>query len=298
MLRTNHKTFTKFFKDNSFIIKFFILLIILVIPISLVIFSSFNKIEGGYIVDSNSFLKIKLLYINDYQLMIATSIASIFAAYFTIVSVIFAYRIWVVRDFQKHKSHVNALIEEIRYNLNVLGKTFIEFNENETYGLISSDLKNFHDNTIYPCIGDNLKKYNDYFSKIRKRDFSTFDVDKKAFFPLSTLYLDNAISTENLFSLKYHRLFINFSHLKYSIKRHNLLVDSYNNIHRVPANDPDFFRVTNALTNKCFNIQENYISWLHLRLNYMLIDIIQSIDERYFIDIDFVHRIKNKIKGV
>ncbi len=217
----------------------------------------------------------------------------LFVALVTVLSVLVAYSQWQFELNFKRKSDINGLLEELRHNVNIIGGLLVNDNAEELrhnvniidglfvnykarvfYPFIFKEIDKMGNNKIYPNPSD-LPDIKEQFYKVIS--FSNRSADSNLLMPLRSNFIDNAISSKNIFALSNNRIFLNLGHLSYSIRRHNIYINNFNS-------DPN--------QKEYEKIKEQYALWLHFRLHFMLADLISNTKSKYFIDKEYVNNIK------
>ncbi len=211
-----------------------------------------------------------------YKIAIYRDGVYLFVALATILSILAAYFHWQFELNFKRKSDINGLLEELRHNVNIVGNLFVTFNSKEFYQYIFEEIDKMDKNKIYPNPTDSTERRDQLLRLITYNN----EIVHGDLMPLRSNFIDNAISSQNIFALSNNRIFLNLGHLSYSIKRHNFYVNHFNS-------DPNPFPDVNEFK----TIQNEYALWLHFRLHFMLADLVINTDSRYFIDKEYVQNI-------
>lgn len=212
-----------------------------------------------------------------YKIAIYRDGVYLFVALVTVLSILAAYFQWQFELNFKRKSDINGLLEELRHNVNIVGDLFVTFNTQEFYQFIFKEINKMDNNKIYPNPTDSTERRDQLFKLISyNKKIVNSDI-----MPLRSNFIDNAISSQNIFALSNNRIFLNLGHLSYSIRRHNIYVNYYNSDPR-PTPNEDEFKI----------IQKEYAMWLHFRLHFMLADLVMNTNSKYFIDKEYVQNIK------
>lgn len=212
-----------------------------------------------------------------YKIAIYRDGVFLFVSLVTILSILAAYFQWQFELNFKRKSDINGLLEELRHNVNIAGDLFVTFNSKEFYQFIFQEIDKMDKNKIYPNPTDSTERRDQLLKLI------TFNkkMVNNDLMPLRSNFIDNAISSQNIFALSNNRIFLNLGHLSYSIKRHNFYVNHFN-ADPNPIPDENEFRI----------IQNEYALWLHFRLHFMLADLIINTNSSFFIDKEYVKNIE------
>ncbi len=157
------------------------------------------------------------------------------------------------------------------------GKLYKKVAENELLGVFLKEIDKMDKNKIYPNPTDSTERRDQLLELITYNN----KIVNADLMPLRSNFIDNAISSQNIFALSNNRIFLNLGHLSYSIKRHNFYVNHFNSD---PNPIPD--------ANEFKTIQKEYALWLHFRLHFMLADLIINTNSKYFIDKEYVRNIK------
>lgn len=246
----------------------------IIIALSIILFVF---VHFFYFSNNTFYFSIKELF-NTKLFQIHKEYLNLFISLFTVIGILFGFYQWYESDKERDKANINALLEEIRHNLNRTEGGFIkkiddEIKKEEFYREIHRILKN-KKILKYPNPDDKNNEFECFYKKFKpeKNNF-----DRIRFINTTVGYISQACSSENVFSLKNHRIYINLGHLNFSLERYNLLLNDYN----VNVNESKFDRM-----------YDEYVTWVYFRLNFMLIDLIYNYEAKMFIDKDFVSRIK------
>ena len=216
----------------------------------------------------------------------------LFVALVTVLSVLVAYSQWQFELKFKRKSDINGLLEELRHNVNIIGGLFVNDNAEElrhNVNIIDGLFVNYKARDFYPFIFKEIDKMGN--NKIYPNPSDSPDIKEQLYkvisfsnmpvvsnlMPLRSNFIDNAISSKNIFALSNNRIFLNLGHLSYSIRRHNIYINNFNS-------DPN--------QKEYENVKEQYALWLHFRLHFMLADLILNTKNKDFIDKEYVNNIK------
>lgn len=205
---------------------------------------------------------------------------STYVSIITVVTLVLAFMQWQKSEKFQRISDVNGLLEELRYNINVLGEIFFTINEKVFYTKLNSILSDLNNTLIYPNPSDSEETKDDLFKFINIQKYNggltstNFQLIK-----LRNDFITSAISSKSYFNMEKSRIFMNLSHLNYSLMRYNIGIDAFNN--------------KNINLNM---LQQEYLVWLHFRLHFMLIDLINQVNEFDFIDNEYIQRIKSFYK--
>jgi hypothetical protein len=245
-----------------------VLVLSLVIPFLIVNMLSFN---GDDIIIQPE----NIMNILSFNNVINKNGLSTYVSVITVLTLIIALLQWHNNNKFQRIADVNGLFEELRYNLNIVSNIFCQIDESKFYFNLNKKLESIN-TIIYPNPSDSDKN---------KRELSQMIIITKLhtdlrFMKLRNDFITSAISSKSYYNLHKSRIFMNLSHLNYSIMRHNMNVDYHNN---------GLIPVT--------QLQSEYILWLHFRLNFMLIDLIKNVSEYDFIDKDYVRKIKKYFKS-
>ncbi len=197
----------------------------------------------------------------------------LFVALVTVLSVLVAYSQWQFELKFKRKSDINGLLEELRHNVNIIDGLFVNYKARDFYPFIFKEIDKMGNNKIYPNPSDSPDIKEQLYKVI---SFSNMPVVSNLM-PLRSNFIDNAISSKNIFALSNNRIFLNLGHLSYSIRRHNIYINNFNS-------DPN--------QKEYENVKEQYALWLHFRLHFMLADLILNTKNKDFIDKEYVNNIK------
>lgn len=267
-IKLKKKIFSKSF--FHFIKEYRLLILMLLIPF--VIVNSFSYEKDSIIINPSN-----LLNIFTFSNTIVTEGLSTFVSIITVVTLVLAFLQWQKNEKFQRIADVNGLLEELRYNINVLGGLFFTMDEKKFYTKLNFILKNLNKTLTYPnpSDSDEIKIYFFKLIDIKKYD-EEFTSTGFQLVKLRNDFITSAISSKSYFNLEKSRIFMNLSHLNYSLMRYNIGIDAFN---------------TKKIN---FNkLQQEYIIWLHFRLHFMLIDLINQVSEFDFIDKEFIIKIKN-----
>lgn len=208
----------------------------------------------------------------------------LFISFLTIGGIVLAISQWMYNISVRQKTDLNGLLEEIHHNFNILGNFFLRYeNESLFFAKIYQILPK-QNGLVYP--NPDNPNFNKEFFKDCIQMQNSFPILPHKIFYLRKSFIEKAITSDNIFSLTKHRVFINLGHLYYSISRHNLNIEKYNSI-----NDNE--RKVKYLK----NIRDEYYTWLHFRLSFILVDLIMNTNEKHFIDKEYVQYIKSHIRN-
>jgi hypothetical protein len=202
---------------------------------------------------------------------------NLFVSFTTIVSVFLFLLQWLIVNKREKISYINVLIEELHHNLNIAGQYYYSYDEKETFKSIYNKLKSLNKYSIYPNPTD---------QNVTGFCFRNLVVKNALTNPPSTIIklknkcISSLVTNGSFFShFSNKRIFINVGHLDYSIDRYNKLVDDYNN---------------NKI--KISILQDEYFSWVHYRLLFLLTDIVTDICKNDVIDKKYYDKILKYIK--
>ena len=209
-----------------------------------------------------------------FSLAIDSNKLKIYLSIIPILTLIFVYLQWHYNSQFQKISEINGLLEELRHNIN-LSKRYCDIIEKPFYYEVYKEIQKFHDNTVYPT---HLHRSLNFFKFIQINPLAP----PEPYVKLRNDFISSAISSRSYFHIKKHRIFLNLGHLNYSILRHNRNIERYLN------NSSEFtFR----------NLQEEYLDWLHFRLHFMLIDLINNVNEMEIIDKEYINKIKSYLQN-
>lgn len=204
----------------------------------------------------------------------------LFSSFLAFGSIVFAFVQWKYNISVRRQTDINGLLEEIHHNFNIVGDTFVQYKDKGLlYSRIYEMLKNQKE-LVYPN-PDNPNFNNEYFDDCIQ--ISTGISPKYGLISLRNAFIKSAITSDNIFNLTKHRIYINLNHLDYSIDRHNLNIKVYNS----SSKKESFFPF----------IQNEYRVWVLFRLSFMLVDLIMNSKERDFINKEYVKEIKGYIES-
>ncbi|MCJ7542629.1 MAG: hypothetical protein MUO88_23515 [Desulfobacterales bacterium] len=216
-------------------------------------------------------------YFQIFNILIYRDGVYLFVALATITSIMIAYSQWLYEINFQRKSDINGLLEELRHNVNIMGDLFVNYNPDEFYPALFNEIERMGENKIYPNPSDSKEREGQLFKLI---SFINVKVNF-GLMPLRNNFIENAISSKNIFSLSNNRIFLNLGHLHYSINRHNYYIKNFNSDPNPEPNQKEFGM-----------IKEEYARWLHFRLHFMLADLILNTKTDDFIDKEYINRIK------
>ena len=205
---------------------------------------------------------------------------TLFLSLITLSTLFLVFYQWRKDNKAQKLTDINLLFEELRHNINILNSIFVTYDRKIFYSFIANQLLTLAPRGIYPNPTDSDEQKKNLFNYVKRTD--NFKKSNNIFSPRNN-YIQNAITSKNIFNLNNQRIFLNLGHLDYSIKRHNYNIEQYN---QLTGNDK---------SNKYEVIQFEYIMWLHFRLHFMFVDLIINTPKSYFVDRDFINIIKEEI---
>ena len=193
----------------------------------------------------------------------------------TIAAIAITYSLFTKRQREKEIAQINSIIDEIYHNT-VVGGIFTEGTSEEEVKMIISELNNLTDIEKYPNPDDKkdgpfehglFSIFKNFDPKDRKK-FLPKNAPRENIFPLKDSAISLALSTGTAVILS-KRIYLNLSHLHYSIKRLNILIEDWNIRKKSSLSDETLFSLYGR-------IKGEYFIWLHFRLLFSLIDILRS----------------------
>jgi hypothetical protein len=206
---------------------------------------------------------------------------NLFISFLMVGGLVIAIAQWMNNISIRRKTDLNGLLEEIHHNFNIAGDLFIITKEDIFWRKIFHMLK-IQTELVYPN-PDNSNFNRQYFNDCLQ--YSNMKNIPNGLIKLTNSFINSAITSDNIFSLSNQRVYTNLGHLNYSILRHNLNVNNFN---RLPSNSPN-------RSGTFGQVQQEYYIWVNFRLSFMLVDLIMNTREKYFIDSQYVKRIKAHI---
>lgn len=206
----------------------------------------------------------------------------LFTSFLTIGGIIIAITQWMYNISVRRGTDLNGLLEEIHHNFNISGDLFLQYRNEALFFAKIHRLLQMQAELVYPN-PDNVKFDNQYFNDCFHISNSPLPT---GIIKLRNSFVNHSITSDNIFSLTKQRIYINLGHLGYSVSRHNLNIDRFNSI-----------RNRLHKTQLLVIVRKEYYTWVHFRLAFMLVDLVMNSKEKYFIDKEYVRRIKKYIEN-
>lgn len=189
---------------------------------------------------------------------------------------------WNKNAFNRKKALVNALLQELRHNLSINENIFFKDPSSVELRYLYCRLDSLKKHDNYPNPTDGLELKHGYLRK------NTFTWRAKGF-PRSPLYFvsleDQAksriVGSGEAIGLISDRIILNLGHLHYSVDRHNNNVSGFNSeVDKLPKDTP--------MPAQFEFVYQEYMNWTHYRLYFLMLDLLDSVPIKYFIDDNFV----------
>jgi hypothetical protein len=224
------------------------------------------------------FKPLQIFNIFSFSFIFSVSGFNFFVSLITVISVLLALIQWQSNIKSQNMADVNGLLEEIKLNIKVLGDYCCNADKNIFYKMLYEDIQYFSEITIYPEIINDNEYDKRYRPIIKKSNYSDY-----RFMELRNNFINTVVSSRTFFDMKPKRIYLNIGNLKYSIDKHNIFLNEYNNC------------IDNR--NRCFQIfvhlQLECYCRLYYRLHCILIDLIVNTPESMVIDKAYYQEIKN-----
>jgi len=210
------------------------------------------------------------------------SIATIFALGWAVFT-------WRRNIYVNKISQINSLLQELRHNLSISENIFFKTASESESMYLYERLDELDDLSIYPNPSDCLEPEKHF---LRKNTF-IWRIPAHPRSPLYFISLEEQAKSRVLESgaavgLIGDRIILNLGHLHYSVIRHNNNISSFNAEANTLPRDT-------AMPSQFDYVYNEYMTWTHYRLYFLMLDLIDSVPIKYFIDKQFV--IKELIKG-
>lgn len=207
----------------------------------------------------------------------------VWASMGTLAALTWAIWSWQLTILRTKKSMINAIFEEIRHNLNIAESLFVNKPKEVEVKFLYTKIRATKPKAIYPNPTDSE-------DNLKEMVKGTYFKDRPKVNPRSYLMLMRMNSLQDIVTkgdavhLLGKRLFLNVHHLFYSINRFNEFVKHFNNLVQKSQDPPEVERAFEAARNE-------YLVWLHYRLWFALLDLIESVPKNKIIDSKYVEQL-------
>ncbi|MBN1366251.1 MAG: hypothetical protein JW976_15730 [Syntrophaceae bacterium] len=247
--------------------------IIIIYPILLFIFvNSLQYTQGDFYFSFKNLFNLEL-GINKYKF-------DLFISLLMITSIIIALYQWIYNIDLRYKTDINGLLEDIHHNYNLADDIYYKIDKKIFFSKIYKILNEKRGVYVYPNPDTNAIDKNFFADCIVGKPY---DYPFTFLHPMRDSFIEHSITSDNIFSLKQKRIFLNLRHLRYSIYRFNHNINNFN--------------LSSDKKRSFYEVREEYYVWVLFRLSFILVDLIVNTPEKYFIDKDYVREIKGYIMG-
>jgi len=200
---------------------------------------------------------------------------SIYVSIVTVLALLVALVQWKQNEDSMRKATINGLLEELRHNINMASYDFIRFDRSTFFRFIKERLRKLGPMSVYPNPTDDGEDTKDLFSQILLVEIDT-NASVTKFLPLKSDFVATIANSMTFFKLKNKRLFLNLGHLEFSFRRYRTFLE-----------DSRFNTIQNYK-----NIRNEYLYWVHYRMYFFLVDLVQSVDIVDVVDKKFCNEIR------
>jgi len=231
-----------------------------------------------------------ILQVDDYLISIA-AIANIIAVIIATYTLKVAISQWREAEFSKKRAVVNAIFEELRNNLKGR-ESFVAKDRSSYIDMVKPVYSELNTTDRYHKY---LEDQNNIDSVLSERftaspnmiDFSGAEVF--VIQPLKYSMIENAINSGWVANLLSDRIFLNVNSILSRLQKDARLVHNCNEIMKKTPTQANFIDIYNFY-------RDEYLHRIHLYLYLLMIDMVENIEKKYFIDKNFVREIQNSLR--